>query len=102
MRNFRIPYAKELKTFWIRFFKKRETLQNQLDTIVDKDLMDECLADVQMALEREINKRKVLDTRRELVENKGKWVDSIYLKLQEGKKLSRQEQKKLEKYQITR
>ncbi len=64
--------------------------------------MDECLADVQMALEREINKRKVLDTRRELVENKGKWVDSIYLKLQEGKKLSRQEQKKLEKYQITR
>lgn len=98
MKNLRIPFASTLKTSWTKVFGSRRQLKKQLNEAVEANLLEECLTEIQSELQKEIDKKKRLDTRRQAVEKKGKWVDSIYLKLQEGKKLTTEEQNKLKRY----
>ncbi len=75
-------------------------LKSQLNKVVEGNLLDDCLKEVKESLQQEIEKKQQLEVRRHLVESKGKWIDRVYHKLNNGDRITLEEEQKLKRHRV--
>ncbi|UOY08880.1 hypothetical protein L0P88_10075 [Muricauda sp. SCSIO 64092] len=75
-------------------------LKNQLNNVVEGNLLEDCLKEVKKSLQQEIEKKQQLEMRRHSVESKGKWIDSVYHKLNNGDKITLEEEQKIKRHRV--
>ena len=100
MKNSKLAYTKKLRKFWTKKHRAGRIPKSQPNKVVEGNLFEDCLNEVKESLQQEIEKRQQLEIRRHLVESKGKWIDSVYHKLNNGDKITPEEEKKIKRHRV--